>query len=89
MLSANQRDDELKIEIVAEIASAESPTAILSSNCHQDHFGASFGITTASGDVAHSACVGFGLERITLALLRRHGLDATSWPAAVRDRLFA
>ena len=89
MLAANQRDDQLKVEIVAEIASAESPTAILSSNCHQDHFGAPFGITTSTGEVAHSACVGFGLERITLALLRRHGLDVTRWPAAVRDRLFA
>ena len=35
--------------------------------------------------VAHTACVGFGLERITLALLRHHGLDLAAWPEAVRD----
>jgi len=31
--------------------------------------------------------VGFGLERITLALLRTHGLEIARWPAAVRDAL--
>jgi seryl-tRNA synthetase len=88
MLAANQRDEELKIELVAEVASPDRLTAILSSNCHEDHFGAAFGITAGDGSVAHSACVGFGLERITLALLRRHGLDVDAWPAATRDRLW-
>lgn len=88
MLAANQRDEELKIELVAEVASAERPTAILSSNCHEDHFGAAFDLRADDGSVAHSACVGFGLERITLALLRRHGLDIDAWPAATRDRLW-
>ena len=50
------------------------PTAIASANCHLDHFGAPFGIVTADGEVAHSCCFGFGLDRITLALLRTHGL---------------
>jgi hypothetical protein len=41
-----------------------------------------------SGDEpAHTACLGFGLERITLALLRTHGLDVSTWPAAVREEL--
>ena len=39
----------LKLEIVAPIASDERPTAIISLNYHQDHFGALFGITTADG----------------------------------------
>ena len=42
---------------------------------------------TAAGEVAHSCCFGFGLDRITLALLRTHGLSPGDWPAAVRDRL--
>ena len=45
----------------------------------------------AGGDdadrVAHTACLGFGLERITLALVRRHGLDQDRWPAGVRAEL--
>ena len=67
-------DQQLKLEIVAPIASDERPTAIISLNYHQDHFGELFGIKTADGVSAHTACVGFGLERITLALYRRHGL---------------
>ncbi len=38
---------------------------------------------------AHTACLGFGLERITLALLRTHGLDVEGWPAEVRARLWS
>lgn len=87
MLAANQRETTLKYEIIAPVT-AEKPTAIASANCHQDHFGAPFAIETADGQVAHTACIGFGLERITLALLSRHGLDPASWPADVRDRLW-
>ena len=38
----------------------------------------------ADGEVAHSACVGFGMERIALALFRTHGLDPATWPVSVR-----
>ena len=88
MLARNQRDTELKYEIVCPVSSEERPTAISSANYHQDHFGTPFAITTADGEVAHSACFGFGLERITLALLAHHGLDLASWPQATRDALW-
>lgn len=86
MLAANQREQGLKLERVFPIA-GERPTAIMSINYHQDHFGLDFGIRTADGEVAHTACFGFGLERITLALFRTHGLDTRVWPTEVRDRL--
>ena len=86
MFAANQRDQGLKLERVYPIA-GETPTAIMSINYHQDHFGLDFGITTAHGQVAHTACFGFGLERITLALFRTHGLDPLTWPEDVRRRL--
>jgi seryl-tRNA synthetase len=89
ILADNQRAETLKFEIVTPISSAEHPTAIGSSNCHLDHFGEPFGIETADGGVAHSCCFGFGLDRITLALLRAHGMDPGDWPAAARDRLWA
>jgi seryl-tRNA synthetase len=88
MLAANQQEEELKFEIVAPTSPADRLTAITSANCHQDHFGASFGLRTAAGEVAHSACVGFGVERITLALLWAHGLDPSAWPAKVREQLW-
>jgi seryl-tRNA synthetase len=87
LLAANQREQALKIEIVTAICSAERPTAITSANCHLDHFGHAFGITTVTGDTAHTACVGFGVERITLALLRSHGLHSDQWPDSVRKAL--
>jgi seryl-tRNA synthetase len=88
MLAANQLDDALKLEGVTPICSAELPTAIMSANYHRDHFGIPFEIETADGETAHSACVAFGVDRITLALLKRHGLEPRAWPAATRERLF-
>ena len=87
LLAESQRNQRLKIEIVAPIASDTCPTALISVNCHQDHFGALFGITTADGAVAHTSCIGFGLERITLALYRRHGLDRSQWASPAREAL--
>lgn len=87
LLAESQRDRRLKLEIVAPIALDDCPTAIMSLNYHQDHFGERFEIRTATGDVAHTACVGFGLERIALALYRRHGLARAQWPSAVREAL--
>jgi hypothetical protein len=37
--------------------------------------------------VAHTACVGFGLERIALALYRQHGFCRTKWVPFVREAL--
>ncbi len=87
ILAKGQRDQELKLEVVCPISS-EDPGAVLSVNAHLDHFGADFGITTADGGVAHTACVGFGLERVTLALLLQHGLEPARWPSAVRTLLW-
>jgi seryl-tRNA synthetase len=84
LLALNQRQQELKYELVLPICSVEHPTALMSFNCHQDHFGETFGIRTAAGDVAHTACVGFGLERIALAILKTHGCVPAAWPAQVR-----
>jgi seryl-tRNA synthetase len=87
VMAATQREQTLKYELVAPVASEDKPTAIASCNYHLEHFGHTFGITTANGEVAHTACVGFGLERVTLALLRKHGFDLAGWPAGVRDVL--
>ncbi len=88
ILAASQKSEALKIELVAPICDEENPTAITSANRHLDHFGESFGIHLEDGSVAHTACVGFGVERITLALLKKHGLDVGSWPEGVRSYLW-
>ena len=87
MLAASQREQALKLELLVQIAGPE-PTALASFNHHQDHFASTFGIRLADGSAAHTACLGFGHERIVLALLRTHGLDPGSWPAQVRSELW-
>lgn len=87
MLAANQRAQQLKFEVLVPIAGPE-PTAVASFNYHQDHFTHTFGIAMADGGVAHTACLGFGLERISLALFRAHGLDPARWPRDVAAALW-
>ena len=84
---AMQIEQNLKYEFVIPICSTEKPTAIGSCNYHLDHFGVAFHIRTADGAVAHSACVGFGLERVALALFKTHGFKLEDWPREVRDVL--
>jgi seryl-tRNA synthetase len=85
LLAAAQRGQELKWELVASVAG--NPTAIASSNYHQDHFGHTYDLHTADDEPAHTGCMAFGEERVTLALLSAHGLDLADWPEEVLARL--
>lgn len=76
-----------KFELLIPIVSSEYPTAVVSSNYHEDHFGRLFDIHSADGALAHTACVAFGMERIVLALLARHGLHLKNWSTALRELL--
>ncbi len=87
MLAASQREQQLKFEVLTQIAGPE-PTAVASFNYHQDHFASAYGIELADGGSAHTACLGFGLERITIALFATHGFDIQAWPAEVGERLW-
>jgi seryl-tRNA synthetase len=86
MLAANQLGSQLKYEMALDLTTVR-PTAIGSSNYHEDHFGHSFGLHLADGTAAHSACIGFGLDRTTLALFATHGMDLADWPGEVRAAL--
>lgn len=88
MLANNQRDQNLKFELLMPVTSTANLTACMSFNYHQDSFGAKWGLNLTDGAVAHTACVGFGLERIALALFAKHGLDVETWPQSVRDALW-
>ena len=86
LLARSQREQGLKLEIATPLA-GPAPTALASFNAHHDHFTATYAITLQGGGLAHSACLGFGHERIVLALLRTHGLVPAQWPAEVRETL--
>jgi seryl-tRNA synthetase len=87
LLAVSQREQELKFELLVPIIADAAPTAVMSFNYHQDHFGQIFEIGTAVGAVAHTGCVAFGMDRLALALFKTHGLRLEDWPATFRERL--
>jgi seryl-tRNA synthetase len=88
MMAANQKDMKLKFEVLCPVISIADPTAICSFNFHQDKFATKYGIKTADGETASTACLGFGLERCVMALFQHHGFDPALWSADVRKRLW-
>jgi seryl-tRNA synthetase len=72
-----------KYEIAAALPDGDW-LAIGSVNGPGDFFGRAFEISVEDGRPAHSACIGFGLERCAHAFLAQHGGDPAHWPAAVR-----
>ena len=87
LMAVNQLEQALKFELLVPVNSEELPTACMSFNYHQDHFGTTWGLRTDDGEVAHTACAAFGLDRLTIALFATHGLDLEAWPLTVRDAL--
>jgi seryl-tRNA synthetase len=85
LMAAHQRDAEAKIEIVADLYDDARGTALASINLHGEHFGKAFGIVAGDGKPAHTSCVGFGLERLALAMLHVHGVDVGTWPEPIRE----
>lgn len=87
ILANSQRERSLKFELLVPIVAEAPRTACVSFNDHRDLFGRAWAIEAQDGSVAHTACVGFGVERLTLALLRHHGFLPGDWPAGVRHVL--
>ena len=88
VVRGNQKEQKLKFEVLVPVISAEDPTAVCSFNFHQEHFGSTFDIRTQDGNVANTACLGFGLERIVMALFKTHGFDTEKWPKETRQLLW-
>jgi seryl-tRNA synthetase len=85
MMAASQVEQELKFELLIPVRSEEAPTACMSFNYHRDHFGIIWHLRTEVGEVAHTACVAFGIDRLALALFSVHGVDFEKWPRHVRE----
>jgi seryl-tRNA synthetase len=87
MVGRFQVANALKFEMLIPVRSTETPTACMSFNCHRDHFGEVWGLKTTGGEIAHTACVAFGIDRLAVALFARHGLEVEGWPEMVRGNL--
>jgi seryl-tRNA synthetase len=87
LAAASQREQALKFELVVPVRSTEHPTACMSFNYHQDHFGLTWDLVLGNGSPAHTGCVAFGMDRLAVALFATHGKDPQAWPASVRKAL--
>ena len=87
LAAASQIEQALKFELLVPVRSAEEPTACMSFNYHQDHFGLTWDLNTADGSPAHTGCVAFGMDRLAVAMFATHGTDVDAWPAGVREAL--
>ena len=87
LMAVSQRQQALKFELLIPVISADRPTACMSFNYHQDHFGQTWGLEQADGASAHTGCVAFGMDRLAVALFATHGDLAADWPAPVRTAL--
>lgn len=87
LLAANQRSQELKFELLVHVTDPV-PTALASFNYHRDHFTSVYGLAGRDGREVHTACLGFGLERLVVALLAKHGFDPSGWDPSVRELLW-
>ncbi|MER5703740.1 hypothetical protein ABT023_17610 [Micromonospora sp. NPDC002296] len=82
ILSAMQKNDGSKFELLTRVGKRDD-VAVASANSHLTHLTRKFGIHTADGEEATSACVAFGLERLVFALVTQHGTDLRDWPAGL------
>ena len=87
VMAVSQRQNSLKFELLIPFSPGAKPTACMSFNYHQDHFGVTWNLRRTDGEVAHTGCVAFGMDRLAVALFSIHGLDTARWPASVRHAL--
>lgn len=87
LLALSQREQALKFELLVPVLSGRAPTACMSFNYHQDHFGRTWELLLDDGAPAHTGCVAFGMDRLAIALFVTHGLETQAWPKTVRALL--
>jgi seryl-tRNA synthetase len=87
LLAMSQVEQSLKYELLIPVYSSERPTACMSFNYHQDHFGSTWQINGKNGELVHTACVAFGMDRLGLALFATHGARLDLWPERAREAL--
>jgi seryl-tRNA synthetase len=85
--AVSQRQQALKFELLIPYHDGAVPTACMSFNYHREHFGNVWGIHDDQGDLAHTSCVAFGIDRLAVALFAIHGVDLHRWPAVTRQAL--
>ena len=73
-----QRMGEVKYELLFPLQNGRA-LAASSFNLHRDFYTSVYSTRLANGELAESACMGFGLERWLYGFLTQKGLDRASW----------
>jgi seryl-tRNA synthetase len=87
IMAVSQRQQALKFELLIPYHEGAVPTACMSVNFHRDHFGGVWQLVNPGGELAHTSCFAFGVDRLTIALFCVHGVDVSGWPQGVRRAL--
>jgi len=87
VMAVSQLQQALKFELLIPYYEGARPTACMSFNYHREHFGEVWGIKSNGAEPAHTGCVAFGMDRLTVALFANHGVDPDRWPASARRAL--
>ncbi len=80
----HQRKMKMKYEYRAKIPGAATDLAIMSSNLHGLVFTKAFNLKSTSGPL-HTGCLGFGVERLAIALIAQHGSQPENWPENLKN----
>jgi seryl-tRNA synthetase len=75
-----QRMGEVKYELLFPLPHRGESLAASSFNLHRDFYTSVYDTRRPSGELAESACVGFGIERWVYGFLSQKGMDSRSWP---------
>ena len=86
--AAHQRRMAMKVEYRATLPGIAKGLAVMSSNLHGPSFGKAFNMTR-SGRPIQTGCLGFGHERLALALIAQHGAERTAWPGPLAEEFAA
>ena len=75
MMAVSQVQNSLKFELLIPYYPGAKPTACMSFNYHQAHFGEVWGLHNERHEHAHTGCVAFGMDRLAVALFANHGVE--------------
>ena len=87
MMAVSQVQNSLKFELLIPYYEGARPTACMSFNYHQAHFGEVWGLHNERQEHSHTGCVAFGMDRLAVAMFAIHGVELPRWPASVRQAL--
>jgi seryl-tRNA synthetase len=87
LMASSQLQQSLKFELLMPVISEEQPTACASFNYHREHFGEVWGLHNRAGEILHTGCVAFGMDRLAVALFAAHGPEIKRWAPSVREAL--